>query len=697
MSPIACRLRHSSVTLAALAAILWASAGCGPRAPASDLTVTKLEDTNDGECSGRDCSLREAVVAANATTQSETIHLPEGTYTLSLAGSGEDAAASGDLDLVGEVTLTVDTAAEGAAPVVVVDAGGLDDRAFHVLSGSATFIGFTVQGGEADGGGAVRVDSNASLDLQQVTVQGGRSTGDSGGGGIYNEGTLTLEESSIDGGHSASLGGGLANRGTATLVDSSVRNSTAFETGGGIANAGTITMTGGTIQLNYAREKDYPAVSPTADGGGLANLGTATLTNVNVTDNHASDQGGGIANQGTLEMTGGRIDYDEAGTGAALMVGEGANVTMSGVTLVGFGVADGGAIYIGQGATATLTGLVATGKTNGDGGVIYNAGQLTLADSVIENGVGNRGGGIYNVGELDVAGTTFRVNKARIEGGGIYSSTQLRLVASTLEQNEAVTGGALFIAGTGSLENCTVSGNTADTRGGGVETAEGTIQMTHCTVSANTAPEGAGLYYQADLQLANSIIGLNTGSADCAGPGQVAGRGNLQADGSCGLPLGGNQVGVDPLLGRLLADGDQPATHALLSGSPAIDAADPLLCQATDERGISRPQGAACDSGAFESETSTEATLVPVGTAGYTPAPGETLAVVLGLTACRRAPESAARTLITLADRSVTPVVGRTGDSTWLQIVPVGRATCWIAADGVSLRGSLDRVPVVTP
>ena len=696
MPPIIRRHRFAWPNRALLAALAWALAACS-RGPTSDLTVTKFDDTNDGECTSRDCSLREAVLAANATDQAEIIHLPEGTFALTLIGAGEDGAASGDLDVVGEVTLTVGSAQEGAASVVVVDAGKLGDRAFHVVSGAATFIGFTVQGGEAEAGGAILVDATADLTLQQVVIQGGRATGAGGGGGVYSEGSLTVEGSTLAGGLSVSRGGGLTNIGSASLVDSVVRDNSAYESGGGIANLGTMTITGGSIQLNYAREKDYPAAEPVAEGGGISNLGSLDLVNVSVTDNHASAWGGGISSVGVLNMEGGRIDYDEARSAAALMVTGNGEANLSDVTIVGFAQADGGAVYIAPTARATLTRLVATGKTEGDGGVIYNAGELTVAESVIENGFADHGGGIYNSGDLTIESTTFQVDKARIEGGGIYSVGSLRLASSTLQHNEAMTGAGLYLAGAASLENCTISGNTAHIQGGGVWTGAGTIQMTHCTVTANTATEGGGVYYEGDLQLANSIVGLNLGAADCAGPGHAAGRGNLQSDGSCALPLTGNLAGVDPLLDRLTPAGDLPATHGLQPGSPAINAGDSLLCLAEDQRGVIRPQAGGCDSGAYEAEAASEATLVPVGSVGYTPSPGEVMAVGLGLAACESEPSTASRTLTMIVEAQVVPVLGRTEDSAWLQVIPVNRVTCWVSAAEVSLQGSLERVPIISP
>jgi hypothetical protein len=71
---------------------------------------------------------------------------------------------------------------------------------------------------------------------------------------------------------------------------------------------------------------------------------------------------------------------------------------------------------------------------------------------------------------------------------------------------------------------------------------------------------------------------------------------------ACGLTNGANAnlIGSDPNLGPLADNGGATQTHALLSGSPAIDAGDNSTCPATDQRGVARPQGSACDIGAYE-------------------------------------------------------------------------------------------------
>jgi hypothetical protein len=81
----------------------------GNRVP-NEIVVTTLEDTVD---SGDGLiSLREAILLANSTTEDVTIVLPTGTYTLTLAGLGNDDAALGDLDVLpgGSVTIVGDGA-----------------------------------------------------------------------------------------------------------------------------------------------------------------------------------------------------------------------------------------------------------------------------------------------------------------------------------------------------------------------------------------------------------------------------------------------------------------------------------------------------------------------------------------------------------------------------------------------------------
>jgi hypothetical protein len=99
-----------------------------------------------------------------------------------------------------------------------------------------------------------------------------------------------------------------------------------------------------------------------------------------------------------------------------------------------------------------------------------------------------------------------------------------------------------------------------------------------------------------------TIVASGTGGRDCAGTlGEDQGY-NLDGDDSCGFTRATDITNTDPLLGPLANNGGPTQTMALLPGSPAIDKGGTAAngCLATDQRGVTRPQGPACDIGAFE-------------------------------------------------------------------------------------------------
>ena len=111
----------------------------------------------------------------------------------------------------------------------------------------------------------------------------------------------------------------------------------------------------------------------------------------------------------------------------------------------------------------------------------------------------------------------------------------------------------------------------------------------------------------------NTIIAANSGG-DCTFTGTVTSQGrNLDGDGTCNLTDGSDLPGSTALLATLQNNGGPTLTHALLTGSPALDAGDDTSAPATDQRGTARPQGSASDIGAFE---------LAVATPTPTPVPG---------------------------------------------------------------------------
>jgi hypothetical protein len=314
----------------------------GRAVPATFNVTTPLDvvDANDGML-----SLREAILAANSSNGADTIVVPAGTYTLLLAGADEDGALTGDLDLADHVTI------KGAgAGATVIDAAGLD-RVFHIL-----------------------FDANVSL--SGMTIRGGII--DTWGGGIFKEGTLTIEDSVVSG-NSAWLGGGIFSHWMFNRVTLTVRNSTISDnfadTGGGIYGNGNITVHDSTISGNTALFL----------GGGIVSTERLTLENSIVANNSAALAGG---------------------------------------------------IYLGLRASgvfqpSTISGSTITGNSAGSGGGILNDGTLIVNNSTLSDNFADAGGGIYNSGTLRVLDSTILGNFA-VLGGDVYNAGLLFVHASVI-------------------------------------------------------------------------------------------------------------------------------------------------------------------------------------------------------------------------------------------------------------------------
>ncbi|MEK7324904.1 MAG: choice-of-anchor Q domain-containing protein, partial [Chloroflexota bacterium] len=224
------------------------------------------------------------------------------------------------------------------------------------------------------------------------------------------------------------------------------------------------------------------------------------------------------------------------------------------------------------------------------------------------------------------------------------SGGTLALTNVTISNNAASSGGGIYISGSGGLTmtNVTISTNTATGDGGGVTIASGgTGALTNVTITNNTADSnaddtgnGGGIRLSSTVgvvTLKNTLIAGNVDNSpttlnpDCSGAMTSQGYNLLGNNTGCTFtPTTGDQVGtagspINPLLGPLQNNGGQTSTHALLTGSPAINAGANAACPATDQRGVSRPQGAACDIGAYEFDgTASTPTATPTATATNT-------------------------------------------------------------------------------
>jgi len=283
-----------------------------------------------------------------------------------------------------------------------------------------------------------------------------------------------------------------------------------------------------------------------------------------------------------------------------------------------------------------ITGNSLTGALTAGGG-IENLGSLVLTNSIVANnttaGTGSisLGAGVYSAGILEVDGTAFSGNHGAGPGGGlgIYGSTFKALVRdSTFNGNSASLGGGIYNTGsTLTLTNSTVSANSSDGAGGGIYAESGTTGLYNVTVTSNRANsdglnggDGGGVLNLAGstFLLSSSIVAGNDyffvesrgdpptlKADDCSGAYQAQAANLLKSISAAHCTINGPHVVALAQLGPLQDNGGVTATHALLAGSPAIDAGascpnDQGAALPADQRGVARPQGAACDIGAFE-------------------------------------------------------------------------------------------------
>ena len=295
--------RHARLTFALLILGVCFASPALPSYGGAPFVVTKTADTADGVCDV-DCSLREAIIAANALAGADTITLPASgvPYTLTIAGANEDAAATGDLDI------TADLAINGAGPLDSGISGSNLDRVFHV---------------------------QAQVDISGVSVFNGVTTGN--GGGIRNEGLLTVVNSRIVWSGADGVGGGIYNNSTGTvlLTGSTISNNHAVGDGGGIYNAGTVYIFSSTVSNN----------STLSDGGGIRSSGLLGISNSTVAINNADRDGGGIklaagpAALGSVTIASNLADFENngAGSGGGISVDSSILVTLTNTIIGGNG------------------------------------------------------------------------------------------------------------------------------------------------------------------------------------------------------------------------------------------------------------------------------------------------------------------------------------------------------------------------
>lgn len=526
--------------------------------------------------------------------------------------------------------------------------GGIYSR-----TGEVTLINSTVSGNSASSGGGISAFVNYSTRLINTTVAGNSANNQGSGIFNYRGGDATLTNSLIvnnegadncvadDGATITSVGGTLDDDGSCT--------------GNAVVAAGTYLADlddNGGPTLTHALLEGNPAI----DGGDQTRCDNNSITTDQrgeVRPINGDDVPGAICDVGAFELRVPLTDCTRDAIQAEIDAGQtkiifdcpapyvipvGLPLTISGGQSVTINGSNRDRDNPADNIILDATNSPANGNRNSRIAVVTGSGSaLTFTDITITGGqalqrgatrTGDQGGAIRADGNtsLSLIRTTATGNRANERGGAIHSLGVVSINDSTLSDNYADIGGAVSIdgrqSGTASLSlvNSTVSGNITGRPGsGGVRPvyylapaalfAYGDMSIEHSTVTNNTArydydySRATVLVDGSTLTITNSIIAGNDDAQACFNSGNLNGL-NIISDNSCG---GSNVNNDDPLLGPLADNGGPTQTHALLSGSPALDSAED--CTLTDDqRGETRPFDIPmasdgtdeCDIGSFE-------------------------------------------------------------------------------------------------
>jgi hypothetical protein len=321
-------------------------------------------------------------------------------YCIARAADGDSISfkLAGTINLTGalpDLTRNITIDGPGADRLTVQRSYGINYYGiFNVATGvTASITGLTITNGNGVGGGITNngnltvtnstisenygiaggIVNNAVLSVDNCVISGNHTNSMYyGGGGIYNGGTMTLSNSTVSANTANSgsaYGGGIYQRnGTLTIADSIIANNTTTGFGGGIflsnSYSGNVIVSNSTISGNTANG------SSSSSGGGIyiGSTSTITVNNTTITGNYSTYLGGGIYNDGTLNVNNSTISENRS-------------------------VALGGGIYNEYTATATVNNSTIAG--NSYSGIMNDAGILTINNSTIAN---NTGSGIYIYG-----------------------------------------------------------------------------------------------------------------------------------------------------------------------------------------------------------------------------------------------------------------------------------------------------------
>jgi len=357
----------------------------------------------------------------------------------------------------------------------------------------------------------------------------------------------------------------------------------------------------------------------TCGGGGLAVRNSATAITIHgaghrITQTCAGNgilaqDGTGAVTVDSTALSGG--DTPVAG-GALRAAGE---VTITASTISGNRAGGhGGGVWSPAGVSASGSvfsdnhaGLTAP---NGYGGAIETDGFVSITDSMVTDNTADGSGGITGDQGVHIVRSTISNNNGPVGAGGAGSLGTIVVEDSTISGNSAINSGAGGVGAVGAITiiNSTIVDNDAGSIGGGGIFSDTSVTLVYATVVHNGATGGAANLVTPTLRSFASVVALaQNGAANCH-TGTTSSSYSFSDDGSCLYAASTDrQDAGDPELGPLAANGGPTLTRAPIPTSPLVDVIEPEACHddgasgiTTDQRGVTRPQGAGCDIGAVE-------------------------------------------------------------------------------------------------
>lgn len=584
------------------------------------------------------------------------------------SGDGAANGGGGLFNNAGALNVSGATISGNTADGESGSGGGILNKGSDERSGTLSVTDSAITGNSSNrAGGGIEATDFTETSLDNVTLADnttGANPGNGGGMHISGAGNASITGGTVSGNTAAREGGGLWNSAglmtvDGTTVSENAANGDAADDGGG----GLFNSTG-RMELSDVTVIGNTATGMAGSGGGVFNLGPDSVmpdrgvlivSGGEISGNASSRAGGGIEatpnTETTLQdglMLSGNTTGDSPGNGGGMHITGAGDATISGITVSGNTAGrEGGGLWNGAGLMTLSNSTIADNTAEGDaanqgGGGLFNlAGTLEVTDTIITandaSGDAGSGGGILNLGNtLTVTGGRIAGNTAVRAGGGIEDNNtategvgtamaDITLRNLTIDGNSTGpspgNGGAFHVTGGNAVivvDRVTTSNNSAANEGGGFwNFNEADMTLVNSTVSGNDAGAGGGggIFNRplGNLGIVNVTVADNTTTGMGAGllnsdTGVVTAANSLfVGNGVAGATIdgsGSNLVGDMAMVGALAANGGDTQTHALMAGSPAIDAGDDAVCQGMpvngiDQRGVSR-DNPGCDIGAYE-------------------------------------------------------------------------------------------------